>query len=292
LRQVERELKRHQNELEALVKEKTEDLEAANEELLANNEEMYNKNEIINNQNNELKATLQHLKETQAQLLHSEKMASLGILTAGVAHEINNPLNYIMGAYEGLQAEQGDTKNERIQILLHALKTGLDRAANIVKSLNQFSRNNQNIYEKCDIHEIIDNSLIMLQNKLKDRIEIEKKYTKDPLVIQGNVGNMHQVFLNILSNAEQAIPEEGIIVIKTSRTEENIIIEISDSGQGIAKEHIKKITDPFFTTKDPGKGTGLGLSITYNIIKEHNGFLEFESEENKGTCARIILPYK
>jgi len=294
LRNIEKELKRHQHDLEKLVQEKTMDLEAINEELNSTNEELYKKNNIINKQYTKLKSTLQHLKQTQAQLLQSEKMASLGILTAGVAHEINNPLNYIMGAYEGLKVHVEDEKcclhNEEVSFLLKALKTGVDRTANIVKSLNQFSRNNQNMTENCNIHEIIDNCLVMIQTRTKNRIEIIKHFSDEALIILGNVGALHQVFLNIFSNAEQSIAEEGTIEIKTIKQSNHISIEISDTGHGISKENLKKITDPFFTTKDPGKGTGLGLSISYNIITDHKGVLEFESEINKGTCARIILP--
>lgn len=292
LRKIERELMKHQNELELLVKEKTEELETSNEELIATNEELSIKSTIINDQNAELKATLQHLKETQSQLLQSEKMASLGILTAGVAHEINNPLNYIMGAYEGLkiQHEMSGNDDEQTVLLLEALKTGVDRAANIVKSLSLFSRENQNLNETCDINEILNNTLVMLQSRVKNRIEVVRDYTSEPLTVSGNVGNLHQVFLNLISNAEQAIGEKGKIEIKTRTKNDQIVIEIADTGHGISKENLNKITDPFFTTKDPGKGTGLGLSITYNIIKEHGGELEFESEENSGTCARVVLP--
>jgi signal transduction histidine kinase len=292
LRKVEKELKKHQDELELLVQEKTEDLESANEELKSSNEELFEKNDIINNQNNELKVTLQHLQETQAQLLQSEKMASLGILTAGVAHEINNPLNYILGAYEGFKSIMEDSSDPKIVLLLNALKTGIERVSNIVNSLNQFSRSNSTSNEKCDVHEIIDNCLVMLENKLKYRIEIKNEFTPEPVIILGNVGELHQVFLNILSNAEQAIEDKGEISITTSIKQEKLNIEINDTGCGMTKENLNKVTDPFFTTKDPGKGTGLGLSITYNIIREHGGTLDFNSELNKGTTATVILPIK
>jgi signal transduction histidine kinase len=290
LRQIERELKKHQEELELLVKEKTDDLESANEELQASNEELYTKNEIINKKNTELKAALQHIKETQAQLFQSEKMASLGVLTAGVAHEINNPLNYIMGAYEGLKVQYAESTDEQTSILLNALEVGLERASNIVKSLNQFSRDNQTLREKCNLHEIIDDSLVMLQYKLKNRIHVIRNYTNEPACFYGNVGNMHQVFLNILTNAEQAIEGEGEIVIQTTSNKQHLQIEISDTGHGIRAENLNRITDPFFTTKDPGQGTGLGLSISYNIISDHHGVLEFDSDPGKGTMVRIVLP--
>lgn len=290
LRKIERELKKHQNELELLVQEKTENLETANEELQSSNEELFEKNKIINDQNNELKITLEHLKETQAQLLQSEKMASLGVLTAGVAHEINNPLNYISGAYQGFIDIIGDSPDERIVLLLDALNTGIERVSSIVKSLNQFSRTNNASDEKCNIHEIIDNCLVMLQNKTKHRVEVRKEFTSNSAKVLGNVGGLHQVFLNVLSNAEQSIENNGEILVKTSLIENNIVIEIIDNGIGITEENLTKITDPFYTTKDPGEGTGLGLSITYNIIRSHGGTIEFNSELNKGTTVKITLP--
>lgn len=288
------ELQKYRNHLEKLVKEKTTDLKAANEELSSTNEELYSKNGIILKQNKELTNTLKNLRETQAQLLQAEKMASLGILTAGVAHEINNPLNYIMGAYGGLQMIQEDYKDvlpkEKFDMLLYALKTGVDRASAIVQGLNQFSRDSQNYDEICDIHEIIDNTLTVLNNQLKHKIEIIKQYEQHKYVVKGNVGKMHQVFLNILTNSIQAIEQQGQISIVTAIENNRVNISIADTGKGIAQENLKKITDPFFTTKPPGQGTGLGLSITYNIIQEHHGHLYFESELAKGTTTHIQLP--
>lgn len=288
------ELELHRNNLERLVKEKTEDLESVNQKLKATNDELFDKNEIINMQNSELKAAISHLQETQSQLLQAEKMASLGILTAGVAHEINNPLNYIMGAYVALNTimlhDSIKENEDKIQVLLNAIKTGVDKAAAIVQGLNQFSRDNQTYEEDCNIHEIIDNTITMLNNQLKHRIVVEKKYAEQDIVIKGNVGKLHQVFVNLLSNSSHAIKEEGRIVIETKYDKTNTIIKITDNGEGISAENLQKITDPFFTTKDPGKGTGLGLSITYNVIQEHKGLMHFESELGKGTSAIITLP--
>lgn len=293
LKGIQTELKSHKENLELLVIEKTHDLETANEELQATNEELYDKSEIIKDQNQELKSTLQHLKETQAQLLQSEKMASLGILTAGVAHEINNPLNYIMGSYVGLLRHYNENtfsdNPEQVGKLIEAMKIGLDRSSAIVQGLNQFSRKSDSYDEDCNVHEIIENSLTMLHNQIKHKISVEKEYCNSDIVIKGNVGLLHQVFMNILGNAVQSIESEGEITIKTEDKESDVLIAITDTGVGIPEENLKKITDPFFTTKAPGKGTGLGLSITYNIIKEHKGKLKFDSQEGKGTTVTVIL---
>ncbi len=286
-------LNKHKDHLEELVIEKTKDLDAAIEELKASNEELSDKNKIINDQNVELKAILQHLKQTQAQLFQSEKMASLGNLTAGIAHEINNPLNFILGSTNGLEEILSNTdllKNEDVQVYLNCLKTGIDRITGIVSGLNQFSRDNLAMDEDCYLHSIIDNCLNVLSGQIKNRIEIEKCYFDSPFIIKGNVGKMHQVFLNLLTNSIQAIKDVGKITIKTTQTANNQkLIEIIDTGTGIDESIIDRITEPFFTTKEPGKGTGLGLTITYNIIKEHEGTLYFDSLLNKGTNARIVF---
>lgn len=264
----------YRNHLEELVTTRTVDLKRTNEEL---------------------EFTMKELKEAQSQLIQTEKMASLGVLTAGVAHEINNPLNYIMGGYVGLDnyfADKGEIDNKNIPILLSSIKIGIDRASGIVNALGQFSRGNNSISEICDIHNIIDNSLVMLQSQFKNRIDITKKYTSNSTLLRGNVGKLHQVFNNILTNSIQAIENCGSISIFTYNIDNSLCIEIADTGYGISEENISKITDPFFTTKEPGAGTGLGLSIVYSIIQEHNGELDFKSEVNKGTTVKIKLPIK
>lgn len=265
-RDLERKLQEHQNHLEKIVKIRTVELES----------------------------TIKHLKETQSHLVQSEKMASLGLLTAGVAHEINNPLNYIMGSYSGLKLvlkKQLD-EDEKLNKLLKNLKIGVDKAAGIVKGLNQFSRDQESFDETCEIHSILDNCLVMLNSQLNGLIKIERDYAEALPPCIGNVGKLHQVFINILTNSIQAINTAGKIKISTKTINNSILIEIADTGCGISKEDLPKIFDPFFTTKDPGKGTGLGLAITYNIIKMHNGQLDFTSELTSGTNAKIILPIK
>ena len=291
---VQNELIKHKANLELTVLDRTSELKTTNEELKLMNEELFAKNDIINEQNAELNAILSNLKETQSQLLHADKMASLGVLTAGVAHEINNPLNFIMRSYEGLNDyfKENENEEEIIQFFLSSLKTGVHRATNIVNSLSQFSRTNSTNDENCDIHSIIDNCLLMLQNKVKDNIIINKNFSDETLIIAGNIGKLHQVFINVLVNAIQAIENKGIITINTKKQGENIVIEIIDTGSGISKENLSKITEPFFTTKEPGAGTGLGLSITYSIVKEHNGTIKFKSVENMETTVSFVFPVK
>jgi signal transduction histidine kinase len=144
--------------------------------------------------------------------------------------------------------------------------------------------------EKCEIHDILDHCLVILHNQLKNKTEVIKEYTSQSVSVSGNDGKLHQVFLNILSNASQAILEKGNIRIKTEATGDMIKVAICDTGSGIRQEHIQKIFDPFFTTKAPGEGTGLGLSISYKIIEEHNGSVEINSKVNDGTEVIIKLP--
>jgi len=271
------ELEYHRNHLEKIVDKKTNELKKSNKELMA---------------------TVKNLRETQVQLVQSEKMASLGVLTAGVAHEINNPLNYIMGAYEGLKQNyeaNKDAENQKyVGELLEALKLGLDRSSDIVKGLNQFSRSNNSLDENCNIHTILDNTVSMLNNQLKNKINLIKAYDNSEVVIKGNIGSLHQVFLNIIGNAIQAIETSGEIKIITENQKTKVLVTISDNGIGIPKENLTKLTDPFFTTKNSENrlGSGLGLYITYNIVKEHRGKLDITSEEGKGTFITITFPKK
>ncbi|MFN8207326.1 MAG: ATP-binding protein [Bacteroidales bacterium] len=287
-----RELNIYKDNLEKLVIERTHALESSNEELSAANEELLTKSEIINDQNKELMQTMEHLKIAQTQLVQSEKMASLGVLAAGVAHEINNPLNYILGGYTGMEdfLHEKNIQDQQVAVLMNAIKTGVDRASAIVTGLNQFSRTREGMQEKCNLHSILENCLIILRNQIKDRIEIIRNFSASDLISEGNVGKLHQVFINILLNAVQSIESAGTITISTRTVGTTALIEITDTGCGISSQNIGRITDPFFTTKEPGKGTGLGLAITFSILQEHSGKIRFQSEMQKGTTVTIELP--
>lgn len=247
----------------------------------------------IEEQKHELKVALDKLRSAQEQMIQSDKMASLGILAAGVAHEINNPLNFIQGGVEGLEQNlkrSKKIKSEEYGLLIGAIKEGISRASTIVSSLNEFSHASDKKLEPCDIYHLIENCLTMIRYRLKNGIELEKEFPEKDAIVLGNNGKLHQAFLNIITNSIQAIEKEGIIKIKVELEDENIVIDFTDSGHGIKPEHLNKITEPFFSTKDPGKGTGLGLSITYSIINEHGGSLKYSSEWGKGTTARVTLP--
>lgn len=264
---------------------------------------------------------IEKLEETKNQLLQSEKMASIGQLAAGVAHEINNPvgfiksnfsslkhyateLNEVIKKYEGLLADkQADKINEitdehdlefvteDINNLLTESFDGISRIEEIVKSLKHFSHADTNQWEEADINQGIESTLKIVGHELKYIAELEKHYGELPLV-QCLPMQVNQVFMNLLVNAAQAMDDKknGKISITTQAQDDYITVKISDNGKGIEEKDIIKIFDPFFTTKPVGKGTGLGLSLSYNIIHEHNGDIKVESQPDKGTTFIIKLP--
>jgi signal transduction histidine kinase len=210
-------------------------------------------NRILENQKEELNSALTTLKDTQNKLVRYERMASVGVLTAGIAHEINNPLNFIQGgvlSVEDILKESVTIEtNNKITPFLDVIRTGIKRISNIVHSLGRFSRGNDLEIENCNLHSIFENCLVMLNNRIHDRIEIVRNYADTDILIRGNEGRLHQAFMNILINAIQSIESKGTIKIDTILEHDRIKIQISDTGKGIEKDNLKKITDPFFYDK-------------------------------------------
>jgi signal transduction histidine kinase len=271
-------------------------------------------NAVLDSKNQDLQKLYDELKNTQAQLIHSEKMASLGQLVAGISHELNNPIGFIYANVKQLKSytdkiekftnqieskrpESGQPQTIKIESILPDLKNliedtihGSQMVKNLVDNLRKFSHLDQAQWKEVDIHQGIESSLMILNPELKHRIKVNKEFKADRL-IECNPGQINQVFLNLLSNAAQAIEGEGTIKVETSQDSENLFVIISDTGSGIPSDIVNKIFDPFFTTKDVGKGTGLGLSISYSIIKNHNGQINVESEVGKGTTFTLTLPF-
>ncbi|MBO6795142.1 MAG: hypothetical protein JJ895_14625 [Balneolaceae bacterium] len=249
-----------------------------------------NLEQMVGKKTADLEKTLSELKNTQDQLVYNEKLASLGILTSGVAHELNNPLNFIQGGLTGISEffeDNPQLKDEELEFYLHSIETGFDRSKTIVSGLSQFSEQSDDMHDVCDLHLIIKNCVVILNQKLDDKITVNKMFSLSPAFVKGNNGKLHQVFLNILTNSIQAIPESGTIDIETNVDDQVIAVNIKDSGIGISKDILPKISEPFFTTRSPGEGTGLGLSIVFKILSEHNAIITYNSNESSGTEVNI-----
>ena len=242
---------------------------------------------------NILKEKNERLVQAQSHIITSEKMASLGSLAAGIGHEINNPLNFIKNGSliikKKLESKSPDLSVE-LAPFIGAIDEGVSRAANIVKSLSHFSRVGVDLQEICNVNEVINNCLLVIKNRLREKSEVRLHLTNDEVFVQGNEGKLHQAFLNILTNAEQAIEENGLIEISTKVENGSVLVIIKDNGVGISEENLNLISNPFFTTKESGASTGLGLFITYSIINEHNGSIKVSSKLNVETEFVVSLP--
>ncbi|NJN75705.1 MAG: HAMP domain-containing protein [Synechococcaceae cyanobacterium RL_1_2] len=317
-------------ELEQKVKDRTQDLETINADLHQEMNKRLRVEQSLRDKNETIKQTLEELQRTQAQMVHSEKMSSLGQMVAGVAHEINNPVNFIygnivhaedylqdlLGLVQLYQQEYPDPapritdEMEAIELdfvmtdvvkVMGSMKMGAKRIQEIVKSLRTFSRLDEADAKTVDLHEGIDSTLLILQNRLKaknDRptIEVLKHYGDLP-PIDCYPGQLNQVFMNILVNAIDVLEEQedhgtsGIITITTTSDGDWATITIADNGPGIPEETRSKLFDPFFTTKTIGKGTGLGLSIVHSIIVDkHRGAITCNSEIGQGATFAIKIP--
>ncbi|MBF0472634.1 MAG: peptidylprolyl isomerase [Nitrospirae bacterium] len=278
--------------------------------------------EILEVKNDELNKAYEKLQQTQAKLIHQEKMASIGMLAAGIAHEINNPLAFIisnlnslmrfeskidkyMSDLKSLMQEMDKDVCEHIESLEKTSKIdfimenfsaliensfdGAERIKKIVSGLKGFVRKDTSILQYADINEGIEKALSIVWNRLKYKANVIKEYGQLPKV-KCYIDQLNQVFINLLINAADAISDKGEIKISTNCVSGYINISVSDNGSGINEENLKDIFIPFFTTKEVGKGTGLGLSISYDIIKEHDGTIEVKSKVGVGTTFTIKIP--
>ncbi len=280
--------------------------------------------------NHELRALNDSLRSAQDQLLQSERLASIGQLAAGVAHEINNPIGYVFSnfgtleaylhrlfemleAYERAEAALAgspvaiglaalrervelDYLKQDIPMLMSESKEGLSRVRKIVQDLKDFSRvDTHQEWVWASLHQGIDSTLNIVANEIKYRADVKREYGTLP-DIECLPSELNQVFLNLLVNAAQAIgPERGLIVVRSGKGVmggAEVWVEVDDNGCGIAPEHLARIFDPFFTTKPVGRGTGLGLSLAYGIVQKHHGRIEVRSEPGRGSCFRVTLPVR
>jgi two-component system NtrC family sensor kinase len=280
--------------------------------------------EALQEKGEEQRLLIKQLHDAQAQLLQSEKMASIGQLAAGVAHEINNPVgfvnsnlgtlrNYVSTLLKVIESydriieklpvdadlaasvaqlrEQADfdfLAEDVIELVKQSME-GLARVKNIVQSLKDFSHVDEAEWQFSDLHHGIESTLVIANNEFRDNAVVIREFGTLPRV-KCLASQLNQVFMNLIVNAAHAIKANGIITIKTGCRDDWVWIEIGDNGEGIPKENISRIFDPFFTTKPIGKGTGLGLSLSYNIIAKHGGRIDVESEIGKGTRFTIHLP--
>ncbi|MFZ3019388.1 MAG: ATP-binding protein [Gallionella sp.] len=273
------------------------------------------------------KEAYRQLEQAKSQLLQSEKMAAIGLLAAGVAHEINNPIGYVNSnlgtlekyladlfvviekceaveaALDGQSPAQEELRRFKAKVDFDFLRRdvksliaeslqGLDRVKKIVLDLKEFSHaESEDQWVWADVHLGLDSTLNVVWNELKYKCEVEKEYGELPK-IWCLPSQLNQVFMNLLVNAAQAIEARGKITIRTGQDGERVWIEVVDTGKGIPPENMPRIFEPFFTTKPVGKGTGLGLSVSYNIVEKHRGKIEARSEAGKGTTFRVWLPVK
>jgi signal transduction histidine kinase len=302
-----------------------ETIDALKEEIKKLRQEIVTVKEASQNQKRELELTLENLKLAQSQLIQSEKLASVGVLTAGIAHELNNPINFMSGNVYPLQKDLEDVFSvlekyeqtikeydlrtyfakldalkeemdfsfliQEVFSLLKGIEEGARRSSEIIKGLRSFSRLDDEACQFYDIHEGIDSSLVLLHNKIKDKnIKIRKDYG-DFDGLECFPSKFNQVIMNILTNSMQAMDAgKGELFIQTVSSAIGVKIIIKDNGKGMSKEVKEHIFEPFYTTKEVGQGTGLGLSISYGIIERHNGHIDVISEPGKGTEFIISLP--
>ncbi len=251
--------------------------------------------------NHDLEQANHRLKDTQAKLVQAAKMASLGELVAGIAHEINNPLAFILahqGTVERLIGEvaaavpEGDPSRralDKARDRVGSMRLGLSRIQDLVVNLRKFSRLDEGEMQTVNVPDAIENVLALIQHKLGTRIAVRKEFAGAP-EIRCSPALLNQVVMNILGNAADAIPDEGTITIETAIRDDHDVIRICDTGPGVPEDLRERIFEPFFTTKPVGSGTGLGLAIAYSVVQAHSGQLSVESSPEGGACFVISIP--
>ena len=277
------------------------------------------------NLEDEVRERTRELQQAQAQLVHQEKMSGLGRLVAGIAHELNNPINFVYGNVDFLGQYMEDLLSlvrmmdesslsddvrahfekmkERIEYeflvsdsrkLIRSIRSGAERTAAIVQDLKTFSRTAGGELQEADVVAGIETTLNLIQPLLKNRIVVERKFAPNLPKLECNAGHINQVFMNILTNAAQAIEGEGKITVEIGGADEGnaIYVSVGDTGRGIDPEIMEKIADPFFTTKDVGEGTGLGLWISENIVRAHGGSISCDSSPGDGASFTVTLPIR
>jgi signal transduction histidine kinase len=231
------------------------------------------------------------LTANQEDLLQARKIAAIGTLTAGVAHELNNPLNNIMLSAETVLEIHGEELGEEGREIMGDVLSQAERAGEIVRNLLDFSRTEKAKFSPLAPEVVVQSSLALLKNQIMiSGLTIDVDVPHGLCAVAGNLRLLQQVFLNLLLNAAQATPAGGVITVSGAAVGDFIRLSVRDSGKGIDPEHLSHIFEPFFTTKEVGKGTGLGLAVTYSIIKRHGGRIEVESEPGQGACFSVFLP--
>jgi signal transduction histidine kinase len=237
----------------------------------------------------DLQERMAELREAQSQLVQSAKMAAVGQLAAGVAHELNNPLTAVLGFAELLtwQMQPGDPDWED----LNAIAEEARRARNIVRDLLDFARQSGSTAEPCDVNDLLAGTLALLRRQLvSDNVELVEDYASDLPLLTLSANGIKQTFLNLISNAVHAMPYGGTLTVSTEQVRGEVAVRIADTGTGIPDENLPHIFDPFFTTKPVGQGTGLGLSVSLGIVQEHGGRITVLSRLGEGTLFTVWLP--
>ncbi|WP_379919070.1 ATP-binding protein [Marinobacter oulmenensis] len=266
----------------------------------------------------EQQALSEKLEQANRQLMQSEKLAAIGQLAAGVAHEINNPVGYVYSNLQSLEAYLNDLfrlteavdsaqslddlrlikhnidydyLREDLKDLLAESREGIERVKVIISAMKDFSHIEEDEFKPADLHRGIETTLNVVNNELKYKAEVIRDFGELP-EIECIISQVNQVVMNLLVNAAHAIEDYGRITVRTRSTGHQVAIEVEDTGTGISREHLNRIFDPFFTTKPIGKGTGLGLSLSFSIVEKHNGRIEADSQPGQGTCFRVTLPVR